>query len=1173
MSLLQFILIFAAIVIGLGVVGVIFWFLYAAWLTRVENSLARRKGLYRELVAGLALRERALLEPELRQLATLRDFEALEALLEEQARGVTERPTWLLDTYDRLGLVDKYAQRLKTARQWRERAFAAELLGRVGNAKAVPALLETIQATRAEDADVREIALRALARIADPRAVDPLVTALKHAEVWLAPRIADILVRHGESVVDAMLAFLAEPSRHPARAWAANVLGELKVGRAFPALITALKDLDDEVRAKAAGALGKLGDSRAVTYLLDHLLTDPAPFVRARIAGALGQFAGNEVIDRLVRALGDPAWWVRMRSVEALEQIGPTAETPLIVALDDPDPEIRIRAAVALERLGVPSRLVSIIEAGEATIDTLGLLTKLGVAGARELLAELLHHPSSPVRAAVVAAIEEADRKDLTAELIERAQSDTDPGIRSRSLDALHALSARDAVPAALEALGDPDERVRASATSLLGDLGGSELASVIQPRTSDKEPLVRAAAARALGLVRAADGDAAFARLLGDPDPRVRAAAAEGVAEASWRAGAPVLIELLIDPDRTTRIAAAKALGDVGDQNAIPPLVRAFADADRDLGDAITLAVAKIDRTALSRIIDLLLEREDVDSRVRVVETLGGLKPPHPMRLLETLFEDRAPQVRAAAASVLGRVSEERSSILLLDGLTDPSETVRASVVDSLVRLDYRNAAARILELLPNDPSELVRERAALATGIFRPVAGEAALLRVCLRPEEPLDVRAAATLALGAYDQESIVARVVEMADESELRDVLRERLKHDSEYRLLGLRLRDARHVELRALGSTSREQMEQTLADGMRGVLSPEQRVRLVAGLRAFQGERSRSALLSVVRSDPSPDVRAAALTAVGGMLDASELHLTASRALADPHKAVRHAAVALFAKVAPEKGLPGLLRLLKAEDDPLVLQTVAHQAEAAFPQYLDQALGLDLNGQEAILLTRVARYMHHPDLRRVMAVIAQSTAAPVREAVATLWGARPDLLDEDALVTLGSDPSVPVRRAVVSAWGAARMYHRAGDMLADPDPGVRQEIARTFLDAPDTEALEPLFLDPDEMVRASLFVTRLLRGEWSDPPANFAVSRPAAGTAVRQAISIETLRDLARTDRDAGRRLPAALALAILDDEAAYTVMRSDPVWSVRDRVGRMLAGWRDDPENRRSASA
>jgi HEAT repeat protein len=1170
-TLLRIVLLFAAIVIGLGVAGVLFWFAYATWLNRLEQSLARRKGLYRELVAGLAQRERILLEPELKQLQTLRDFEALEAVLEEQARGVTGRPGWLLDTYDRLGLVDKYAERLRTARQWRERAFAAELLGRVGNAKAVPALLETIQETRAEDADVREIALRALARIADPRAVDALVTALKQSEAWLAPRIADILVRHGEAVVDPMLAFLAEPTRHPARAWAANVLGELKIPRAFPTLITALKDLDDEVRAKSAGALGKLGDRRAVTYLLDHLLTDPAPFVRARIAGALGQFAGNEVIDRLVRALGDPAWWVRMRSVEALEQIGPTAETPLIVALDDPDPEIRIRAAVALERLGVPSRLVKIIEAGEATVDTLALLTKLGVAGARELLAELLHHPSSAVRSAVVGAIQNADRKDLTPELIARAEKDTDPAIRGRALDALHALGSRDAVPAALEALGDPDERVRAAATNLIGNLGGSELAEVIRPRTADKEPLVRAAAARALGLVHATGAEPEFALLLRDPDARVRAAAAEGVEEAGWRGAAPILIELLTDTDRDTRIAAARALGAVGDADAVTPLVRAFADSDRDLGDAITHAVARIDPDALSRIIDLLLERHDVESRVLVVKTLSSLRAPHPIRLLEMLFRDQAPEVRAAAAAALGLVPEPTAATLLMDGLGDPDDQVRANTVDGLVRLDHRGAAGQILDLLGNDPSPQVRERAALAVGLFRPVGGEVSLLRLSTRLGETLAVRAAAALALGAYDQESIVARVLEMADESAVRDVLRERLKSDSEYRLLGLRLRDARHVELRALGSTSREQMEQTLADGMRGVLSPEQRVRLVAGLRAFQGERSRSALLSVVRSDPSPEVRAAALTAVGGMLDANELHLTASRALADPHKAVRHAAVGLFARIAPEKGLPGLLRLLKAEDDPLVLQMVAQQAEAAFPAFLDLALGLDLSGSEAILLTRVARYMHHSGLKRVLSVIAQSTNAEVRESVAVLWATRPDLLDSEALSVLSADPDVAVRRASVLAWRSARRFERLNPMLGDPDPGVRQEIARAYLDAPDAGPLEAYFLDPDEMVRATLLVTQVLRGEWSEVPDAFTVSRPAASTAVRLALPVETLRDQARASLEPAERLRAALALAILGDDAAYTVMRSDPVWRVRDRVGRMLAGWREPSEGRSSA--
>ena len=225
MSFLDVILIAAAAIAAIAIIAVLSWLLYTSYLNRLEHRLAVRKGFYRDTVAGMAARERALLEPVLHQISTYRDFEALEAVLEEQARGATERPAWLLDTYDRLGLVDKYIRQLREARRWRERAFAAELLGRVGNAKAVGPLLETIQATRAEDADVREISLRALARIADPRAVAPLADALRRAEVWLAPRIADILARHGEVAVDPMIEFLEEPSQHPARAWAANILG------------------------------------------------------------------------------------------------------------------------------------------------------------------------------------------------------------------------------------------------------------------------------------------------------------------------------------------------------------------------------------------------------------------------------------------------------------------------------------------------------------------------------------------------------------------------------------------------------------------------------------------------------------------------------------------------------------------------------------------------------------------------------------------------------------------------------------------------------------------------------------------------------------------------------------------------------------------------------------
>src|SRR3954452_17953057 len=192
------VLVAAGFMLAVGLLAILAWFLYSFYLERVERRLAARKGLYRELVSQLATRDRALLEPTIHQMRTLYDLDALEAVLEEQARSATGRPGWLLDVYDELGLVDKYIEKLRSARKWRDRAFAAELLGRVGSAKAVPALLETVQSTRTEDSDVREIALRALARIADPLAVEPLVAALTTADSWLTARIADILSRHGD---------------------------------------------------------------------------------------------------------------------------------------------------------------------------------------------------------------------------------------------------------------------------------------------------------------------------------------------------------------------------------------------------------------------------------------------------------------------------------------------------------------------------------------------------------------------------------------------------------------------------------------------------------------------------------------------------------------------------------------------------------------------------------------------------------------------------------------------------------------------------------------------------------------------------------------------------------------------------------------------------------------
>jgi HEAT repeat protein len=1160
------ILVLAALMSAIGLLAILAWFFYTAYLNRVERRLAARKSLYRDLVSELATRDRALLEPTIHQMKTLYDLDALEALLEEQARSSTERPAWLLEVYDELGLMDKYIDKLRTARKWRDRAFAAELLGRVGSAKAVPALLETIQATRTEDSDVREIALRALARIADPRAVGPLVGTLSSADTWLSARIADILTRHGDAAVEPAIELLSGTAGHPARAWAANVLGEIRAQRAFPALIRGLSDSDEEVRGKSATALGRLGDRRAISHLLDHLLTDPAPFVRARVASTLGQFGGPEVIERLVRALHDPAWWVRMRSVEALEQTGPMAEGPLLVALNDSDADIRSRAATALERLGVPGNLAKLVESSHESGEAAHTLVRLSAGGARELLVELLQHRSMKVRRAGITAIRSGHRTDLIPELMQSASADSDPVLRTLSFQALQALRATEATPVALESLADTDPGVRAAANDLIGELGTADSVELLRERTRDAEAQVRAAAARALGAMHATGAGEDFHRLLVDPVPLVREAALNSAGEARLGSLAPAILELLHDPSVNVQRAAAAALASLGEPKTVPALVHAFADAPTDVRVAIVAAIARLDLGATPPLIDALLRSTDPEARVAVARLLSRFRSPGALNVLTHIGQSPDPTVRSAGIEALGRrvhcTDEEAEARLnaVTAALEDADEQVRRRAIDAAARLGFSDQSRSLPRLLTSDPSPQVRERAALAIGILRLSGCEGPLSAACRRTE-PVNIRAAAALALGAVDPTSMAVRVLEMPGEEAVRDFLRQRLTTDPWFRLLRRRLSPARALELRSLAAANPAEAQLQLAEGLRSVLNPGERVQMIGSLRAFHGEPGLTALLRLVREDPNPEVRTSALLSVRDLLDTEETLAVGARSLGDPDLLVRRAAVDLLSRATPERAFATLIRTIKPDEDASVLASVAEFASENFLAFRDAAATMPLAQDQLILLARISQFIHHPELSRLLLPLSQNSSPDVREAVALVSQHRPDAIDSAALAALTADPAVSVRQVATGAAAAAQRYDLLEKLLHDPDARIRRQIAIELgRSAPIRKAgfriLERLGGDGDMPVRAAAYVARLLQGlPVPFPPG---IEPQTAAEAVRDASDLSSLRQTARDTPGEDRRLAAALALALLQDEVAHEVARTDPTPAIRHRVSGAL---------------
>lgn len=112
-------------------------------------------------------------------------------------------------------------------------------------------------------------------------------------------------------------------------------------------LIRAL--LDPEQRSMAASYLAKTGSTDAIPPLV-RLLNAYDPQARAAAARALGKLGVSDAVPELMRlAEHDSDLAVRTHSIRALEEIGATASTPLLIQLlDDPNWLVRDGAIRAL---------------------------------------------------------------------------------------------------------------------------------------------------------------------------------------------------------------------------------------------------------------------------------------------------------------------------------------------------------------------------------------------------------------------------------------------------------------------------------------------------------------------------------------------------------------------------------------------------------------------------------------------------------------------------------------------------------------------------------------------------------------------------------------------------------------------------------------------------------
>lgn len=210
---------------------------------------------------------------------------------------------------------------------WTARCDAARLLGQSRDPRAVDALLPDLNDS---DWRVRRNSAQALGALRDKRAVEPLLAALKDKTMTVrqraivalgrikdpqaVPHLLEILLAGKHESYDAVKAirkFGKKALPEVAKAFERThnqdlmlLLIKMKHADAFDLILQLLQNPDASTRETAIREFGKLGDKRAIPYLIEQL-NSYDPTMQSEAVRALGKLDAKETVPILLNLLVD----------------------------------------------------------------------------------------------------------------------------------------------------------------------------------------------------------------------------------------------------------------------------------------------------------------------------------------------------------------------------------------------------------------------------------------------------------------------------------------------------------------------------------------------------------------------------------------------------------------------------------------------------------------------------------------------------------------------------------------------------------------------------------------------------------------------------------------------------------------------------------------------------
>ena len=465
------------------------------------------------------------------------------------------------------GVVGLLTEQLK-AEDLETRQAAAVALGRIGDRRATPALVEALH-----DRELAVGAAGALARIGDARAFESLMRMLGDADSAIRQAVIAALNSIGHVDMPGRIAVLLGSEDSIVRESALRIAGYFGYAECRESVLALCDDTVEAVRRAAVEQLAFFDDPR-VFERLDYALADEAAAVRGAAVAALARVEHPSRADALLRALTDSQAWVRYTALKSLGAIAAQHVVSTVISTlhDDPAPHVRLAAIEVIGRLK-PANGLQILEPLTRSNDedvARAAVRALGYVDGTEALALLERFARAREvwqRASAIDALTLRTEVQVAQTLQWIAATDSAMEVVHAAVDGLALVALREdrqgsEATRALTALTAEAAR-RELAIMALGNLPARRISEVVaglrHPATA-----VRRACVEALGRMKHPDASQAVASALDDADATVR----------------------------LTAIAELKHLGTRSWQNKLMTVAR--SDADADVRHAAMMAVAR---------------------------------------------------------------------------------------------------------------------------------------------------------------------------------------------------------------------------------------------------------------------------------------------------------------------------------------------------------------------------------------------------------------------------------------------------------------------------------------------------------------------------------------------------------------------------------------------------